>query len=338
MQIFTNYSLKNHNTFGIDVSCRYFAEVDNSKDIKQILSDKRFTDIPKLILGEGSNILFTKDFDGLVITQTSNNISITAEDDEICYVTADAGVVWHDLVMYCVDRNLGGIENLSLIPGKVGAAPIQNIGAYGQELKDVFHSLRGITLTDLNEIEMSPSDCEFGYRDSIFKRELKNQFIITQVTLRLTKNPVLNIDYWAIKDEIAKLGKENLTIKDVSQIVCNVRRSKLPDPKILGNAGSFFKNADVDAEVYQKIKAKYSDAPGYNIPDGGVKIPAAWLIEKCGFKGKKFGNVGVYEKQALVLVNFGNASAGEVIKLKNKIEQVVSKKFGIKLETEVNLI
>lgn len=338
MQLFNNYSLKNHNTFGIDALCRYFAEVDNLNDIKQILSNKRFTNIPKLILGEGSNVLFTKDYNGLVITQTSNNISITAEDDEFCNITADAGVVWHDLVIYCIDRNLGGIENLALIPGKVGAAPIQNIGAYGQELKDVFHSLKGITLTDLNEIEMSPSDCEFGYRDSIFKRELKNKFIITQVTLRLTKNPVLNIDYWAIKDEIAKLGKENLTIKDVSAIVCMIRRSKLPDPKILGNAGSFFKNPELTIEKFHKLKSVYSDLPGYTLKNHLVKVPAAWLIEHCGLKGKRFGNAGIYEKQALVIVNYGGATAEQIIALKELIQKSVREKFDIELEEEVNLV
>lgn len=338
MQLFDNYSLKNHNTFGINVFCRYFAELDNVNEIKQLLSDKKFIKIPKLILGEGSNILFTKDFDGLVIYQTSNNISITDEDDEFCYVTADAGVIWHDFVMYCVDRNLGGIENLSLIPGKVGAAPIQNIGAYGQELKDVFHSLRGITLTDLNEIEMSSSDCQFGYRDSIFKRNLKNKLIITQVTLRLDKTPKLNTNYWAIKEEMAKLQKDELTIKDISRIVCQIRTSKLPDPKILGNAGSFFKNPEVDFKLYQRIKGKYSDAAGYNLPDGKVKVPAAWLIEKCGFKGKRFGNVGVHQKQALVIVNYGNASAEEIISLKDLIKKAVIEKFEIELEEEVNLV
>lgn len=338
MQLYNNYSLKKHNTFGIDVSCSTFAEVENTLEIKELLSARRFKNARKLVLGGGSNVLFTKDFDGLAITQTSNLIIIHSEDESHCLVTASAGVVWHDLVTFCVKTNLGGIENLSLIPGKVGAAPIQNIGAYGQELKDVFHSLKGIHLDDLSEVEMNNSDCKFGYRDSIFKNELKDKFIITEVTLRLDKTPKLNTNYWAIKEELSKQDKTNLTIKDVSEIVSKIRKSKLPDPQILGNAGSFFKNPEISFELQIKLKGNYNDLPGFVIPGDKIKIPAGWLIEKCGFKGKRFGNVGVHEKQALVIVNYGDGTGDEILKLKDQIKAEVKDKFMIDLEEEVNIV
>jgi UDP-N-acetylmuramate dehydrogenase len=338
MELYNNYSLKKHNTFGIDVSCSTFAEVENTLEIKELLSERRFKNIRKLFLGGGSNVLFTNNFDGLVITQTSNSIIIHSEEENHCLVTASAGVVWHELVMFCVNKNLGGIENLSLIPGKVGAAPIQNIGAYGQELKDVFHSLKGIQLDDLNDVEMNNSDCKFGYRDSIFKNELKDKFIITEVNLRLDKTPKLNTNYWAIKEELSKQDKTNLTIKDVSEIVCKIRKSKLPDPQILGNAGSFFKNPEISFELQIKLKGKYNDLPGFVIPGDKIKIPAGWLIEKCGFKGKRFGNVGVHEKQALVIVNYGDGTGDEILKLKDQIKAEVKDKFLIELEEEVNIV
>ena len=338
MQIYNNYTLKNHNTFGISVSCSSFAEVESNLELKELLSEQRFKNMQKLILGSGSNILFTKDFDGLVIAQTSNKITIQSETNDHVFISAEAGVIWHDLVMYCVNKNLGGIENLSLIPGKVGAAPIQNIGAYGQELKDVFHSLKGVHLDDLSEVEMLNPDCKFGYRNSIFKNELKDKFIITEVTLRLDKTPKLNANYWAIKEELSKTDKTNLTIKDVSEIVCKIRKSKLPDPQILGNAGSFFKNPEISFELHIGLKRKYNDLPGYVIPADKIKIPAGWLIEKCGFKGKRFGNVGVHEKQALVIVNYGGGTGDEVLKLKDQIKAEVKNRFMIDLEEEVNIV
>lgn len=338
MQIHHNYSLKEHNTFGMDVSCTYFAEVETNLEIKELLSERRFKNLQKLILGSGSNILFTKDYDGLVITQTSNKITIQSEDDNYIFIAADGGVLWHDFVMFCVNKNLGGIENLSLIPGKVGAAPIQNIGAYGQELADVFHSLKGIHLDELTEVEMNKSDCRFGYRDSIFKEELKNKFIITEITLRLDKSPKLNTNYWAIRDELSKSGKTDLTTKDVSEIICSIRKSKLPDPQVLGNAGSFFKNPEISSEQQIQLKKEFNDIPGFNIPNSKTKIPAGWLIEHCGFKGMKFGNVGVHEKQALVIVNYGNGKPNDIITLKNNIQSKVKEKFNIDLEEEVNII
>ena len=338
MQIHQNYSLRKHNTFGLEVSCKHYAEVENENEIKQLLSEARFKNISKLIIGGGSNILFTKDFDGLVINQISNKIHVVSEDEEHEFVSAEAGVIWHELVLFCINKNLGGIENLSLIPGKVGAAPIQNIGAYGQELKDVFQSLKGIYLDDLSEMNFTNAECEFDYRDSIFKKELKNKFVITEVTLRLNKNPQLNTSYGAIEEELTKLKKDNLTIKDVSDIVCKIRMSKLPDPQLLGNAGSFFKNPEVSVEEYDLLKSKFNDLPGYKISEERMKIPAGWLIEKCGFKGKRFGNVGVHEKQALVIVNYGNGKPQEILELKDKIKNEVKLKFSIQLQEEVNLV
>ena len=338
MQIHQNYSLKKHNTFGLEVSCKHYAEVENENEIKQLLSEARFKNVSKLIIGGGSNILFTKDFDGLVINQISNKIRVVSEDEKYAFVSAEAGVIWHELVLFCINKNLGGIENLSLIPGKVGAAPIQNIGAYGQELKDVFHSLKGIYLNDLSEMNFNNAECEFGYRESIFKKELKNKFVITEVTFRLNKNPQLNTSYGAIEEELTKLKKDNLSIKDVSDIVCKIRMSKLPDPQLLGNAGSFFKNPEVSVEEYDLLKSKFNDLPGYKISEERMKIPAGWLIEKCGFKGKRFGNVGVHEKQALVIVNYGNGKPQEILELKDKIKNEVKLKFDIQLQEEVNLV
>jgi len=338
MKIHQNYSLKKHNTFGLDVSCKNYAEVGNENEIKQLLSEASFKNSPKLIIGGGSNILFTKDFDGLVINQISNKINIVSEDEESLIVSTEAGVIWHELVLFCINKNLGGIENLSLIPGKVGAAPIQNIGAYGQELKDVFHSLKGIYLNDLSEMNFNNAECEFGYRDSIFKKELRNKFVITEVTLRLNKNPELNTSYGAIEEELSNLKKDSLTIKDVSDIVCRIRMSKLPDPQLLGNAGSFFKNPEISVEEYDLLKIKFNDLPGYKISEDRMKIPGGWLIERCGFKGKRFGNVGVHEKQALVLVNYGNGKPEEILQLKYKITEEVKLKFNIELQQEVNII
>jgi UDP-N-acetylmuramate dehydrogenase len=338
MKIYQNFSLKKHNTFGFNVSCRQYAEVENENEIGMLLSLQEFKNSPKLIIGGGSNILFTKDFDGLIINQISKKIVISSEDKEYAFVTAEAGVIWHELVLFCANKNLGGIENLSLIPGKVGAAPIQNIGAYGQELKNVFNSLRGIYLHDLRLTNFNKEECEFGYRDSIFKRNLKNKFIITEVTLRLNKNPKLNTNYGTIEEELSKLNKNNLSIKDVSDIICKIRMNKLPDPKLIGNAGSFFKNPEITNREYESLKSKYHDLPGYKISDVAMKIPAGWLIEKCGFKGRRFGNVGIHEKQALVIVNYGKGKPEEILQLKNKVIEEVKSKFDIELEEEVNII
>jgi len=338
MKIYSNYSLKKHNTFGLDISCKYYVEIKKDYEIQQLLSEVQYKEVPKLIIGSGSNILFTQDFKGLVINQISNKIFISSEDENHAFVSAEAGVIWHDLVRFCINNNFGGIENLSLIPGKVGAAPIQNIGAYGQELKDVFYSLSGIYIDDLKALNFNYTECDFGYRDSIFKRELKNKFIITQVTLRLDNTPKLNTKYDSIEEELSKLKKNNFTIKDVSDIICKIRMSKLPDPDKLGNAGSFFKNPEISIKKYDSIKSKFGTIPGHKISEQIIKVPAAWLIEKCGFKGKRFGKVGVHERQALVIVNYGNGKPEEIIELKNKIKEEVQLLFEIELHEEVNII
>lgn len=338
MVVHENFSLKKYNTFGMNVSSKYFVEMNSDEDILQLLSERKFRNCDKLVIGSGSNILFTKNFNGLIIALASSAVSVIEDKAESVLVTARAGVVWHDLVLFCLDRNYGGIENLSLIPGKAGAAPIQNIGAYGQELKDVFYSLKGINIDDSKQIVMHKSECKFGYRNSVFKNELKNKIIVTEITLKLDKSPKLNIDYGAIREELDKLNKSDITIKDVSSTICKIRKSKLPDPQLLGNAGSFFKNPEVTTDIYFKLKEKFPDLNGYKISDDTFKIPAAWLIEKGGFKGKRFGNAGVHEKQALVIVNYGDALPHQVVELKEKIKSEIFQTFKINLIEEVIII
>ena len=338
MKIQENFSLKKYNTFGIDVKAKYFVEVYTTEELKAILSDSNHKKESKFILGGGSNILFTKDYDGIVIKINSNEISIVEENENEVIIKASAGVIWHELVLFCVERNFGGIENLSLIPGTVGAAPIQNIGAYGQELKDTFKSLKGIFVDNLKEKTFQKDECDFGYRNSIFKKKLKNKFIITEVSLTLSKHPALNISYGSIKEELNKLGKENISVGDVSRVVCDIRRSKLPDQEEIGNAGSFFKNPEVSKNKFEMIKEKYPNIIGYKLNDGKMKIPAGWLIEQSGLKGKRAGNTGTHINQALVIINYGNASGEEILKFKDHIKNEIVKRFGIELEEEVNVI
>ncbi|MHB8580539.1 MAG: UDP-N-acetylmuramate dehydrogenase [Ignavibacteriaceae bacterium] len=338
MNIKENISLKELNTFHLDVKAKIFVEVFAEDELREILSQDPFSSLPKLILGRGSNILFTKDFDGLVIKNSIPGIKVTNENDREVYVEAGSGLLWNDLVRYCVKKNYGGIENLSLIPGTVGAAPIQNIGAYGQELKDVFYSLNGISLDDTSPKEYSKNECEFGYRDSVFKRELKGRFYITSVIIKLKKDPAVNVDYFALKEEFKRMDLKAITISDVSEVVCKIRKSKLPDPEYLGNAGSFFKNPEVSEEEYLKFGKEFNDLNGFKLKSGKYKISAAWMIDKCGWKGKRLGNAGVHVKQPLVLVNLKNASGIEILDLSRKIKKSVFEKFGIMLEEEVNLV
>jgi UDP-N-acetylmuramate dehydrogenase len=338
MKIEKNISLKPYNTFGIDVKAKFFSEVTSEKQLKDILSSDEYSNTPKLFLGGGSNILFTKDFDGLVLRISIQEIEKVSEDRETIKIKAGAGVIWHDLVLYCVERNYGGIENLSLIPGTVGAAPIQNIGAYGQELKNVFVSLNGVYVGSALSAEFKKNDCKFAYRESIFKNELKNKFIITYVTIRLSKNPILNINYGSIKSELGKLGSKDIGIKEVSDVITKIRQSKLPDPAVIGNAGSFFKNPVVSVEKFNRLKENFDDIIGFKLENGKVKIPAAWLIESCGWKGKKIGNAGTHTKHSLVLVNYGGAPGVEILNLAKEIRKSVYNKFGIKLNEEVNII
>ncbi|HEY7751224.1 MAG TPA: UDP-N-acetylmuramate dehydrogenase [Ignavibacteriaceae bacterium] len=338
MNFQNDYSLKKINTFGINVSAKYFIEVFTESEILEIVSDKRFSGENKFILGGGSNVLFTKNFDGLVIKNSVQGIKITDEDRNSVSVQAGAGVVWNELVSYAVERNYGGIENLALIPGNVGAAPIQNIGAYGQELADSFESLSGIMLNDGTRITFLKSDCKFSYRDSIFKHELKDKFIITSVKIRLLKNPKVNLTYKQVSDEIHTSGINNPTIRDVSDLISKLRRIKLPYPDEIGNAGSFFKNPVIPVEKFTELEKKYPDIITFDIDTNHKKIAAGWLIEKCGWKGKRIGNVGTHEKHALVVVNHGNATGDEVLEFADRIVESVEMKFRIHLENEVNII
>lgn len=337
MIIKKDYSLKHLNTFGIDVKSKLYAEVFSPEEIHELFKQPGIKLMEKFILGGGSNILFTNDFPGLVIKISISGIKIIKEENDYVEVEAGAGVIWNDLVKFCIENNFGGIENLSLIPGTVGAAPIQNIGAYGQELKDAFISLRGISINEVSEKDFKKEDCKFGYRDSVFKNKFKDKFIITFVKLRLKKNPSVNLSYKSVYEEVVRLGLNNPTIKDVSGIIIKIRKSKLPDPVNIGNAGSFFKNPEVDNEKYKELKKLFDNMPGHAIEDK-VKIPAAWLIENCGWKGRRLGNAGVHEKQPLVIVNYGNASGKEILKLSSQIKNSVFDKFGIKLNEEVNVI
>ncbi len=338
MQIFQNYSLKKLNTFGLNVSAKYFTEISSTDDLQNLLNDKNYQKENKLILGGGSNVLFKSDFNGLVIHNKIKGIVYEYLNSEEVLVTAGGGVNWHDLVLECVEKNFGGIENLSLIPGTVGAAPIQNIGAYGQELKDVFSNLKGILFKNSDEVVMLKDDCNFGYRDSIFKRVLKEKIIITSVSLKLNTRPELNLDYGNVRAELEKLNLQKITVKNVSETICNIRSSKLPDPVKYGNAGSFFKNPEIPAEQFENLKTQFSEIIGYPAPDKKIKIPAGWLIEKTGWKGKRIGNVGTFPKQALVIVNYSDASGEEIIHYAEQVRKAVYDKFKIWLEAEVNIV
>jgi UDP-N-acetylmuramate dehydrogenase len=335
-----NFPLSSLNTFGIEASASHYIEFNSVEMLKNILLDDRYKAIPdKLVLGSGSNILFTRDYPGLILKNQIKGIEIAGEQGNDVFIKAGAGEIWHDVVLFCVSRNFGGIENLSLIPGTVGASPIQNIGAYGVEIKDVFESLEALSISSSKSRIFSNQECFFGYRDSIFKRELKNKYVITSVTYKLSLKPVPNLSYGAIKSTLEASGvTDNITIKDVSEAVCKIRNSKLPDPRVIGNAGSFFKNPEVTTEQFNDLKEKYPDLPGYPTEPGKIKIPAGWLNEQCGWKGRKIGRAGVHKDQALVLVNLGGAHGNEIKDLSAEIQNSVFLKFGIPLETEVNII
>ena len=337
MKIEKNKSLKNNNTFGIDVSARKYVEIYDEDELKQLLSLSELKDEAKLVLGGGSNILFTHDYNGIVIKNSIPGIKIIFEDEKLCLVKAGAGVIWNDLVLFAVEKNLGGIENLISIPGTVGAAPVQNIGAYGEELQNTFHSLKGIYIETGKESVFEKEECKFGYRESIFKEELKEKFIITSVILELYKNSQPVFNYGTIKNELEKLPSVNYSIKDVSDIIAKIRNDKLPDPTAIGNAGSFFKNPEIDKDQFLELKKEHPEIPCFTTPHDKVKIPAGWLVEKCGWKGKRIKNVGVHEKQALVLVNYGYATGEDILSLAQEIKISVIKKFGIELTEEVNI-
>lgn len=342
MQIQENFSLKPYNTFGIDVKARYFSAFSNQDELMQLLG--RFGKKKLLVLGGGSNLLLTKDFDGVVLKNEIMGVEEVHEDQDYVYVKAGAGENWHRFVQLCLERDWSGVENLSLIPGCMGAAPIQNIGAYGVELREVFWNLEALHIKEKKLYNFTESDCEFGYRDSIFKKEQKDQFIILTVTLRLRKHPIFHTSYGALKDELLRMGKNTLTIREISQAVINIRSSKLPDPAQIGNAGSFFKNPVVPLEKYQLLKSKFPGIAGFENIEGSVKLAAAWLIENCGpkngtsWKGFRENDAGCHEKQALVLVNYGNAKGKDIFRLSEQIRSSVKEKFGVELEREVNVI
>jgi UDP-N-acetylmuramate dehydrogenase len=333
MTINENYSLKKYNTFGIDAYAKYFSSFSSEDELRSLLEfHEKF-----LILGGGSNILFTQDVDGLVLKNEIDEIEIVSEEQHHVYVRAGAGVNWHRFVLFCIERDLAGVENLSLIPGSVGASPMQNIGAYGVEIKDVFHQLEAYHIKDKTIVNFSNIDCRFGYRESVFKNVFKGQFIILNVTFRLNKIAVLNTSYGAIEQELARMG-ERASVRSVSQAVIYIRKSKLPDPEQIGNAGSFFKNPIIPAEKYDLLKKEHPSMPGYLQEDGAMKLAAAWLIEQCGWKGYRKGDAGCHVNQALVLVNYGYAKGEEIFDLSTRIYDSVLQMFDVHLEREVNII
>lgn len=333
-----NISLKPFNTFGLDVNARFFIRITNKEEVRKIYSEKIVSGERKLIIGGGSNILLLADFDGIVIKNEIKGIEITREDNDFVWVSAGAGENWHEFVLYCIDKNWAGIENLSLIPGCVGAAPMQNIGAYGVEVKDVIDSVYTLQLDSLEECIFSNQECKFGYRESIFKNEEKGKYFITRVIFKLSKKPDFKIKYGAIEEELKKEPEIPISIRKISNAVIRIRESKLPNPKEIGNAGSFFKNPEISKSLAEKLKEQYPNLVYYPVNDNIVKVAAGWLIENAGWKGYKKGDFGVHKNQALVLVNYGNATGKEIVELSNQIIDSIQKKFGIQLEREVNLV
>jgi UDP-N-acetylmuramate dehydrogenase len=335
-EIKENISLKNYNTFGIDVQCRYFVNCSSTDDLIGFFKSHGDEALPIFILGGGSNVLFTQNYEGYILHLNSKGIEVLKKTSDDVYIKASAGEDWDEFVGFCVDNNWGGVENLSLIPGNVGTCPIQNIGAYGVEVKDVIDEVETIEIKTLKKHRFTNSECEFGYRDSIFKRKLKGEHIITNVTFKLKIVPDFKLDYGNLRDGLKRFEKVDL--RSVRQSVINIRNSKLPKPEEIGNSGSFFKNPVVDSLKAQKIKEEHLEMPSYQQGNGMVKIPAGWLIETAGWKGKRIGDAGVHERQALVLVNYGNASGKEILSLANKIKQSVKEQFDIELEMEVNIV
>ena len=332
-----NVSLQPYNTFGIEVKAATFFEFTTEQALIEALQ-QRDKSQPLLILGGGSNMLLTQDFAGLVLKNGLKGISLQKEDDAHIWVRVMAGENWHQFVLHCIDQGWAGVENLSLIPGTVGAAPMQNIGAYGVEIKSVFESLQAVEIATGQVHEFDNDTCEFGYRESIFKKAAKGKYIITSVLFRLNKDPEFNTSYGAIQDTLQEMGVEQLSIKAVSDAVIKIRQSKLPDPAEIGNAGSFFKNPTIDGIDYEGLKAEFPNIPGYKQPHNQVKVPAAWLIDQAGWKGKTFGKIGVHKNQPLVLVNYGGGQGADIRDLAYRVRASVAEKFGIELTPEVNII
>jgi UDP-N-acetylmuramate dehydrogenase len=339
MKLYENYSLKEVSTFHVRTSAKYYAEFESVDELKAILATDLLKAKPYMILGGGSNLLFTGDYQGVIIRNAIMGIEVLKEEGDNIFVKANAGEKWHDFVMYCVNHNYGGVENLSLIPGTVGAGPIQNIGAYGVELKDTLIELEALNIKTLEVKTITNAECKFGYRDSIFKGPEKGNYVIVSVTFRLAKNSKkVNTSYGGLHKELEGMGITNPTIKDVSDAVIKIRSSKLPDPAKIGNAGSFFKNPVITNADFEKVKAAHPDVVHFPAQDGYTKLAAGWLIEQCGWKGKRFGDAGVHKDQALVLVNYGDATGKEIYDLSTQIIASVKEKFGVELEREVNMI
>jgi UDP-N-acetylmuramate dehydrogenase len=336
MEILTDYSLKTYNTFGIEAKAKQFVAVHSIAELQTVLTENPTT--KKFILGGGSNMLLTQNIDALVIHVDLKGKEIIDENDDFAWVESQAGENWHEFVSWTIDQNLGGLENLSLIPGNVGTTPIQNIGAYGAEIKDTFVLCEALHIETQELVVFKKDECKFGYRESIFKNEVKDEFIITSVVFKLTKrNHQLNTSYGAIETELANQNISNPTLKDVSNAVIAIRKSKLPDPKELGNSGSFFKNPVILKTDFEKIQQQFPDMPHYVVSETEVKVPAGWLIEQAGFKGKRFGDAGIHKNQALVLVNYGNATGQEILAVAHDIQETVLKTYGIAIQAEVNI-
>ncbi|GAB3361974.1 UDP-N-acetylmuramate dehydrogenase [Arachidicoccus ginsenosidivorans] len=346
MQLTENFNIQPYNTFGISATVSEFQAFDNVAALSTIL--KKHANTPLYVLGGGSNVLFTGDYEGLILKNNLKGIQLLKQDQKYYYIKVAAGEPWHPFVQYCVQHGYPGLENLSLIPGLAGASPMQNIGAYGVEIKDHFFELEAMRISDQTIRQFTNADCQFGYRESIFKKALKGQFIILSVTFRLPKKPVLHLEYGAIKEELNNAGitlnKTQPSIKDISEAVIRIRQRKLPDPKEIGNAGSFFKNPSIPLEQFEALKALYPTVPAYSLPPENalaathIKVAAGFLIESCGWKGYRMGDAGVHKNQALVLVNYGQATGSEILALSQRIIESVVDKFGIHLEREVNII
>jgi len=336
VDVVENYLLKDFNTFRLPVKARYFTTLTDIAGFHDLVASEKYEKV--LILGGGSNILFTKDFDGLVIHNQLKGIEVVDENEEFVWITAKAGEVWHDLVRFCVGKNWGGIENLSLIPGSVGAAPIQNIGAYGVELTDVFDHLEAVHISTGELHLFTCEDCRFAYRSSIFKQDFKGKYLISSVTLKLNKQPRFHLEYGDVQRKLEQLGYDIPTVSAVSEAICQIRNSKLPNPTELGNCGSFFKNPEISPDLFGQLQTANPGIPNFSAPNGLIKIPAAWLIEQCGFKGKSMGNTGTYVHHALVIVNYGKASGEEIRDFALLMQKTVQNRFGILLEPEVNIL
>ena len=337
MKIIPQASLKQLNTFGLEVNARELLMVDTLSDLQEAI--ERLKNVPeKMVLGGGSNVLFTQNYEGSILLNRLKGIDKIKETPNEVWIRAAAGENWHHFVTYCIQQGWGGLENLSLIPGNVGASPMQNIGAYGVEIKDVFESLEAWHWADGGSVTFSAADCAFGYRESVFKGRLKNQFVISAVTFRLQKQPVFNIGYGAVQQQLEAMGVTTLGLDAISRAIISIRQSKLPDPAILGNAGSFFKNPEIPTPQYEALKQNFPAIPGYATTTGFTKVPAGWLIERAGWKGYREGDAGVHSKQALVLVNYGKATGQQIWDLSAKIIESVKATYGITLHREVNMV